>query len=78
VVRVKLFANFREIAGERELEIDAESVEELLKKLEEIYPEFSRLYEYAIVMVNGRSVDDFSVRLEKNDVVALLPPVSGG
>lgn len=77
MVKVKLFANFREIAGTKELEVDARTLSELMEVLKSKYPQFEKLYEYAIVMVNGRSVEG-DEELDENDVVAFLPPVSGG
>ena len=77
MVKVKLFANFREIAGKKEIEIDAKDTEELLEKLAEIYPEFRKLYDYAILMVNG-NIAKGNVKLKKDDVVAIFPPLSGG
>ncbi len=77
MVKVKLFANFREIAGKKEIEIDAKDTEELLEKLAEIYPEFKKLYDYAILMVNG-NIAKGNVKLKKDDVVAIFPPLSGG
>ena len=77
MVKVKLFANFREIAGKREIEIDAKDTEELLEKLAEMYPEFRKLYDYAILMVNGEFIRG-NVELKKDDTVAIFPPISGG
>ncbi|MBE8538805.1 MoaD family protein [Geoglobus acetivorans] len=78
MVRVKFFANFRETAGTNELEIEAKTLGELLESLKLRYPEMEKLYSYAIIMVNGRQVKDADLRLGREDVVALLPPVSGG
>jgi len=84
MVRVKLFANFREVAGVRELEIDANTIEEVLKKLVEIFPRLEeyfkgeKLRSYVHVMVNGEIVRDFKFELNNSDVVAIFPPVSGG
>ncbi len=78
MVRVKLFANFREIVGEKELLIEAENLESLLKILSERYSGFKDLLNYAIIMVNGRRVGDRKVDLSNDDIVAIFPPVSGG
>lgn len=78
MVRVKLFANFREIVGEKELLIEAENLESLLKILSERYSGFEDLLNYAIIMVNGRRVGDRKVDLSNDDIVAIFPPVSGG
>ncbi len=89
MVRVKLFANFREVAGAREVQVDAANVEELLRKLssmyegmkELIYDENGEVRDYVQIMVNGahiRSIEGIKTRLAENDVVAIFPPVSGG
>ncbi len=79
MVRIKLFANFREITGKREIEVDAENLNEILEKLSSTYPDFERLMCYAVITVNGRIVDrEEDVVLRKEDVVAIFPPVSGG
>jgi len=79
MVRVKLFANFREIAGKREIEVDAENLKDLLEKLTSEYPEFEKLMDYAVIMVNGKIADrSENVGLRKHDAVAIFPPVSGG
>ncbi len=79
MVRIRLFANFREVAGKREIEVDAESLQDLMKKLTAEYPEFEKLMEYAVIMVNGRIADrNENIRLKKDDTVAIFPPVSGG
>jgi len=89
MVRVKLFANFREVAGAREIRVDAADVEELLRKIssmyegmkELIYDENGGVRDYVQIMVNGthiRGLDGLKTRLKENDVVAIFPPVSGG
>jgi len=85
MVKVKLFANFREIAGKSEIELEAETVFNLLVRLTKIYPELKDLTfendrpsEYVNVVVNGRLISDYSMKLNKDDIVAIFPPVSGG
>jgi len=86
MVRVKLFANFREAAGIKEVEIKAETVGELLRRLAEEFPRLKILFfegenlrDYVNVMVNGRNVrQDLSYVLKDEDEVAIFPPVSGG
>jgi len=88
MVKVKLFANFREIVGRNEVEIPASSVLDLLTKLIEQYPELKRLIfknggisDYVHIVVNGRSIrdlDGLNTGLGDDDVVAIFPPVSGG
>ncbi len=85
MVKVKLFANFREIAGKSEIELEAETVFNLLVRLTKIYPELKDLIfendrpsEYVNVIVNGRFISDYNMKLNKDDIVAIFPPVSGG
>ncbi|AEA46329.1 MoaD/ThiS family protein [Archaeoglobus veneficus] len=78
--KVKLFANFREIAGCKELEVSASKLSEIVEKLCRMYPEMKPLFEkegYAHFAVNGKLVFD-DVELKEDDVVAIFPPVSGG
>ena len=84
MVKVKLFANFREIVGSKEIEINAKSVKELLDLLVKDHPELEehfsedKLKEYVHIMVNGKIVENLDTKLKQNDVVAIFPPVSGG
>ncbi|MCS7121712.1 MAG: MoaD/ThiS family protein [Archaeoglobaceae archaeon] len=82
--KVKLFANFREVAKVREVEVDAKDVQELLKKIVEKIPELKELIfdgekvrSYVNVMVNGEIVKG-NRELKKDDIVAIFPPLSGG
>jgi len=86
-VKVKLFANFREVA-EKEVEMEADSIDELTSLLVERYPklgelmfEDGKLRDYVHVMVNGRHINHLhglKTGLRDGDVVAIFPPVSGG
>jgi len=84
MVKVKLFANFREIAGKKILEVEAEDVEELIGRLVSLFPGMRELVEreeYLHVMVNGvhiNSLEKYGTKLKNDDVVAIFPPVSGG
>ena len=84
MVKVKLFANFREAVGRRELEIKATTVKELISRIAEEYPavtpllfENGKLRDYVHIMVNGKSANE-DTEIGDGDVVAIFPPVSGG
>ncbi|PSP56139.1 molybdopterin synthase sulfur carrier subunit [Halobacteriales archaeon QS_1_67_19] len=88
----KLFADLAEIAGGKEVEVDAEpgeTVGEALDALVEdhpgladrIYDDEGRLREHINVLRNGTNVhteDGLATELEASDELALFPPVSGG
>ncbi|AGK62154.1 MoaD family protein, archaeal [Archaeoglobus sulfaticallidus PM70-1] len=88
MVKVKLFANFREAANTKEVEVEAKTIKELLQtlttKFEKLKPliyEGDRLRDYVHIMVNGRhirSLNGIDTELKEEDVVAIFPPVSGG
>ena len=80
VLRVLLFAGLREAAGTRELTIrlpDGASVAELRARLAEECPPLRPLVGNAGVAINEEYADA-ATRLRAGDVVALIPPVSGG
>lgn len=90
-VKVKLFANFREIAGEREISISGKTAEEVLENLieeynglkEEIFTDYQtgKLKDNVNILVNGREIqflNRLETRVEDGDTVAIFPPVAGG
>ncbi len=79
MVRVKLFANLKEIAGIDEILVDVRNLDELIGWLEKYYPQLKDLLDkgYVSIFVNCKLVRS-NVPLKNDDVVALLPPVSGG
>lgn len=89
-VRVKTFANFREIIGKREIEVELKgnsSVRDLLEELCKQYDLRTLLFEgdalqkYIKVLVNGEDVvflKGLETKLKSGDEIALFPPVAGG
>ncbi len=85
---VKLYANLRTVAGQKELNIPARTVEEMLAKLTQNHPGLARfLYENGklrprvIVTVNGQMLDTAAVlntSVSEQDQIAIFPPVAGG
>ncbi len=87
-IKVRLFANLREIVGERELFLDSTTVSGVLDLLTSIKPELrdvlfeeGALRPYITVLVNGRNIneiDGMMSALSEGDEIAIFPPVSGG
>lgn len=90
-VKVKYFANFREITGKPEETIKIQknsNVNKLLKKIiqknpkleQEIF-ENNELSDYVNILVNGRNILDengLNTKINEEDTVAVFPPISGG
>lgn len=86
MVKVKFFATFREATNEKEVEMEAHDIAELLRKLVDKYDKkFEELIfegvENVKILVNGKSIEllnTLKTRLDDNDTVAIFPPVGGG
>ncbi len=79
-LRVKLFAAARELAGRGEIEVDlpvGATVGGLRKELCAASPNLTPLAERSLIAVNEQYCAD-STPVSEGDVVALIPPVSGG
>jgi sulfur-carrier protein len=90
-VTVKLFATVREAAGTGTVEMAADTIDELIQKLEQkfgarfrevaIDEESGHLKRFYSCMINGKRIellDGYDSRLEEGDRVAIFPPVGGG
>ncbi len=91
IVRVRAFANFKDILG-RDLNVglkDNSTVKDLLDNLSishqgfrsAIFDESGQVKEYIILMKNRKNIDFLSgleTKLSEGDEVAILPPVAGG
>ncbi len=79
-VKVKLFASFREIVGAKEEDLDiaeGTTVQQLLEKYIERFPQMAKFREHIILSVN-RDYGAPTRVLKAGDEVSFLPPVSGG
>ena len=91
IVRVRAFANFRDILG-KDLNVDlndSSTVKDLLDNLitsrqrlrSAIFDDAGNVREYVILMKNRKNIDYLSgleTELAEGDEVAILPPVAGG
>lgn len=79
-VRVKLFASFRTIVGQKEEELevpDGITVRGLLDQYVSRFPDLERYREHIILSVNTEYGPPDRA-LKDGDEVSFLPPVSGG
>lgn len=80
VVRVLLFAAYREIVGAREIELDipvGSTVEDMFDILQQKHPTLSQLRSSTRFAVN-RAIVPPQHEVRERDEVAFLQPVSGG
>lgn len=91
IVRVRAFANFKDILG-KDLNVDLEegsTVKALLDNLSAshqmlrsaIFDESGQVREYVILMKNRKNIESLGgleTKLSEGDEVAILPPVAGG
>jgi len=79
VVKVRLFAALRELAGSNQVEVEAGSVAELVEALSHRYGErFEKVARAGSVVVDGERAGPETALKGGSQEVALLPPVSGG
>ncbi|HEX2305223.1 MAG TPA: MoaD/ThiS family protein [Nitrososphaeraceae archaeon] len=79
-IKVRLFANLRELVGEREITIIVPSgvtVSYLNNKILKKYPQLKSFSNKFVTSVNCKVTIGDTV-INSSDEIALLPPVSGG
>ena len=79
-ITVKLFASYREAAGLSESSMEVApgtSAAQVWQALVEAYPRLVPLSRSAGMALNGRYIQP-ATEVAEGDVVAFLPPVSGG
>ena len=89
-IKLVTFARIKQIIGRKQMEIEADTVEDLLEKLlkeygytlkDELFDEAGKLKHTYRVVVNGRNInllDGFKTKLKKDDMVVIMPAVAGG
>lgn len=87
-IKVKLFANFREIAKLKEKELEGDTVRVVLNVLCEEFPLMKKMLfkgddmePFINVFLNGVDIlvsGGLDTPVQENDEIAIFPPVSGG
>ena len=79
-VRLRFFASLREIAGKDELDVDVDPETTAGGLWEEVVDRYPRMSPYTRTLQVAVNQDfaDKTRRLEPNDEIVFLPPVSGG
>jgi len=79
-IKVRLFANLRELVGEREITItvpDGVTVSYLNNEILNKYPQLKSFSNKFVTSINCKVTTGDTV-ITSSDEIALLPPVSGG
>lgn len=78
LVRIRLFAALRDLAGASHVEAEGTSVDQLVEALTDRFGErFGKIARAGSVVIDGERADP-ATPLTGDEEVALLPPVSGG
>ena len=79
---VKFFATLRQVAGARQIEMEAGTVKDLLDRLSTAYEgRMDRYLKISTVLVNGKNVVHMKgqkTKLKPDDEVSIFPPMGGG
>lgn len=82
MVKVKFFGLLRLDLNIKEVEVDATSVNDMLKKLSEQIPTMTaKDFKGYLIFVNGTPINklrNFRTRLKDGDEVVMMNPASGG
>ena len=78
-ITVLLFGIIRDVIGENTLKLDLEKATSIGQLKQDLLKKYNNLYRYNnfSIAVNEEYADAHYI-LQSNDVVALIPPVSGG
>jgi len=83
--QIKLFANLRKAAGEKEVSVTGASVGGVLSELVKRYPalvehllENGQIRPHVIITINGNPITDANVAVTEQDQIAIFPPITGG
>jgi MoaD family protein len=82
---IKLFANLRKLAGQKELSIPGATVNEMLNGLVQLHPaldeaifENGQIRPQIIITLNGKNITDPNMAVTEADIIAIFPPIAGG
>ena len=82
---VKLFANLRKTAGQKELSLMGATLNEVLTDLVQRHPALEmaifdngQIRPNIIITLNGHNTTELQVTVSETDTIAIFPPIAGG
>jgi MoaD family protein len=82
---VKLYANLRKLAGEKEVSLTGVTVGAVVNELIQQNPpvgdvilQKGRLAPHIIVTLNGQNIINLETPVIEQDILAIFPPIAGG
>jgi len=83
--KIKLFANLRKIAGQKEIFMPGTTLNAVLKNLVQQHPaldgiilENGQIRPQIIITLNGQNTTDPNIVVSEADTIAIFPPLAGG
>ncbi len=79
IIKILFFGIARDISKKNSIEIEAKeslNIEDLKKLLKNNYPNFDVINDFSLAVNEAYTDNDYMLR--NNDIVAIIPPVSGG
>jgi MoaD family protein len=89
-IKLVTFTGIKQIIGQKQIEMSAKSVEDLINKLKkeydpvfsnELFNEDGKVKKIYRIVVNGRNInllDGFQTKLQNDDMVVIMPAIAGG
>ena len=78
MVKVLLFANIREIIKKTSINIDANTINQLIENIKFTYPVLVEPLNSCVISVNQSIINDLNYILNETDEIAIIPPISSG
>lgn len=78
-IKILFFGIARDLAQENSVELEVEKnskIADVLKRLQKQYPKMKNIQEFSIAV--NEEYAEIETVIKANDVVAIIPPVSGG
>jgi MoaD family protein len=83
--KIKLFANLRITAGQKEISITGSTLNSILNDLVQQVPaldeaifENGQIRPHLIITTNGQNTTDPKMVVAEQDTIAIFPPIAGG